>query len=237
VTTTTDLGYIEATAQTYQADDGLWYTAVQHSNGEWTYLPAFTEYHPDGRLFVMAGNHAQGNERRVYVNPADIGKPATVLQTTQDPGYDPMPVDGVSIPKAYFQAKRGNLSIGSLMPEGKWFSRRGLFYREPVHGHWYESKWFWFCVGLTAVFAMIWYGQMLHDPEMGYAMLHPFSASVDGDTVFIAWMGWIYWGWIFFLPGVTGALQKEGYKRLAVVYAVGITILIHLFFSRSKTTQ
>lgn len=236
MTTMADLGYDEATIQTYRAYDGLWYTAVQHETGEWTYSTPELHYDSDGHLYLLSGVWISGLTK-VRVSPEEIGHPELVLHETPvvDPGYDPMPTDGLSLSKAAMAARGGKLSVASLVPEGKWFSKRGLFYREPEHGHWYESKWFWFCVALTGAFVMIWWFQMATDPTMGYAMLHPFSPAVDGDSVFLAWLGWVYWGWIFFLPGITGALQKEGYKRLAVVYAVGLTIVIHMFFSRTET--
>jgi hypothetical protein len=150
-----------------------------------------------------------------------------------DPGYDPSPLDGVS----YFR-NRKNLTVDNML-DRKNLSKRGLFYREPVTTKWYESKWLWFWVGVTVVFAIVMEYQFLQNPTAGYSMTHPFSQEdrISWYEAMLTWFVWVYWAWMPLGIGAIGGLQKAGYKRLAVAWAIGLTALMTLFFNHSKETS
>jgi hypothetical protein len=96
-----------------------------------------------------------------------------------------------------------------------------LFHREEDHGKWYESGWMWFYLGVTALIAFIWNVPMNMPAEMNNG-----EWSGAGFAYFV----WLFVGWMPLAASLIGALQKEGYRRLAAVYSVVLFALITWFF-------
>jgi hypothetical protein len=54
----------------------------------------------------------------------------------------------------------------------------------------------------------------------------------SGGLETVVWLfGWMFIGWMFLAASLIGALQKEGYKRLAAAYSLALWALISVFWS------
>jgi len=107
----------------------------------------------------------------------------------------------------------------------------GILKREPVTTKWWESIWFWCWMWVTAFLACWWWYEMFMVTENH--IIYSIHGVYQGwEAVALAAFGWLWWGWMPIGIGAIGALQKAGYKRLAVVLSVTMTALMAAFFAR-----
>lgn len=180
---------------------------TQRLDGQWECHPAPILEAQDGSKVVYVGNDPlQQPWRWVTVEAAPVVEAspepglAATLMYPNSAATAQKPIDFVKSPKKVMGA---------------------LLYREPDHGHWYQSAWMWFFLGLTALCAIIWFG------PMGASNL-PSDGTDLGD--FVHYFGWLFVGWMFLAGSVTGALQRAGYRRLAAAYAIALWALISIFW-------
>ena len=87
-------------------------------------------------------------------------------------------------------------------------------------------------LGVAALMAFIWLVPMNGPAEMNNG---EWQGACSPDLI------WLFVGWIPIAVGVTGGLQKAGYRRLAAAYAIALSALITWFFHSqlkdSRTTD
>lgn len=178
-------------------------------------MSTVTPHYIEGKWYVYDGYDA-------------LGKPVPI---EVDPPQEIAPVQPAPSPLS-------TMAQGLVLPPKATVSKaKWLLHREPktdgTYGKWYQSIWFWFWVIVTAFFARWWISVTWPESrEMSYGMVdHP-----DADDYFLALAGWVWWGWMPLGIGVIGALQKAGYKRLAMAWSVTLTALMAMFFSRNQRT-
>jgi hypothetical protein len=174
----------------------------------------------DGKWYVSMGYDVHGHPVLI-----EVDAPTQEFAAIPSPQAPPAP----DSPLAVLLGTRTAIPSKAKLNEAK----QGLFYREPEHGHWYQSIWFWFFVGVTAILARWWISVMWPEArEMSYGMVDEPTAM----EYFVALCGWLFWGWIPLGIGAIGALQKAGFKRFAVAWSVALTALMALFFARNQRT-
>lgn len=175
----------------------------------------------DGKWYRFEGYDALGKAVRVQVDPETVEIAAVQPEPAPENPLRTLMPGLPTVSKAKLQD-----------------AKKGLLYREPVHGHWYESIWLWFWVGVTVVGMFICWNLGLSDPATHEAMFSAPGNDPHGGGAnmgfWIGWFGWVYYAWIPLGIGAVGALQKAGYQRLAVAWAVGLAALIAAFFVRNE---
>jgi hypothetical protein len=210
---------VPGTRQTvWNSEDDLWYNSWISPSGVRLYRPALAHKQEDGSWAVRVGDD--------YSNEPDWWAPVHV----DEPAPEPEPVTGLSVATFFPDDVQKVKNAASFVKSPKRMMG-SLLYREPEHGHWYESGWMWFFLGLTALCALIWFGPMGALAEAQASMSDP-----DADTFerMVFWGAWMFVGWMPLAASGIGALQKEGYKRLAAAYSIVLFVLFS-WFMHSQT--
>lgn len=206
---------IAGTRQTvWNSDDDRWYDSWVSPSGVRLYRPALAHKQDDGSWAVGVVDD-YSNEPTWYA-PVHVDEPAP----------EPEPVTGTSV-AAFLPNDVQKVKNAVEFVKSPKRVKSALFYREPDHGHWYESGWMWFYLGLTVLCAFVWFGPMGALGEATASMSDP-----EADTVerMVFWGAWMFVGWMPLAASLIGALQKEGYKRLAAAYSIALTVVIAWFW-------
>lgn len=208
---------IAGTQQTvWNSDDDLWYDSWVSPSGVRLYRPALAFKQPDGSWAV--GVVDEYSDTPLWWAPVVIDEPQPEPEAVTGLSVaDFLPDDVQKVKNAAAFVKSPKRMMGSLL------------YREPDHGHWYQSGWMWFFLGVTAMMAFIWNGPMNMPAEMN---------NGEWTGAGFAYFVWLFVGWMPLAASGIGALQKAGYKRLAAAYSVMLFALFTWFFhSQLKNSE
>jgi len=201
----------------WNSDDDRWYDSWVSPSGVRLYRPSLAYKQEDGSWAIHVVDEYAGT---LWYAPVEVDEPEP----------EPTPVIGGSI-AAMFPNDAAKINKAANFVKSPRKMKTALLYREEVHGHWYESGWMYFYWMLTALCAFIW-----------FAVMGASTSIIDENPsdmeYFIGYFGWMFVGWMPLAASLIGALQKEGYKRLAAAYSVALFALIATFFhSQLKNSE